>query len=255
MHHSHDPSHPPAHGDAHSSEPASRHGMAVIGDEPIYSSHLGMFMPPHDWQLIVEAEFAESEADPATVYHDDRQAEDGPPLYTFDPDRFVLPDLLPGPDDEPPRSSSFAGTLFRNHFEQPPAHPEVPVPIAEDVVVNVVSVVHAHRFDPDAAAPEELQYVLFGTAEHVVLAHLITRPPDFDQLMAVATESRAFSDEELRHGIPLTVPGRPNRHEDRLKVGEQGVAAIVRLNDSEEEIELEGVAELYVETNDLKAAM
>jgi hypothetical protein len=228
--------------------------MAVIGVETVYFSHLGMFMAPHDWQLILECEFGESDGDPKTVYHEDRQANAPQVLYTFDPERFVLPDLLPGPDGAPPRSSSFTGTLFRNHFEQPEAHPEAPVPIADGVVVNVVAVVHAHRLDPDAAAPGQLEYVLFGKGENRFVAHLITRPPDFDQLMSVAIEGRPFSDEELRHGIALTLPDRPNGHSDRLTEREN-VAGVVRANGSDEEIQLTGVAELYVETNDLKAAM
>jgi hypothetical protein len=253
MHHAHHPSHAPAHGDEAPSEPAARHGMAVIGVDTVYFSHLPMFMSPHDWQFIAHGEFAD--ADPATAYRQDRQANEARRLYTFNPKRFVLPDLLTGPNGERARSSSFVGTLFRNHFEQPEAHPEEAVPIAEDIVVNVVGVVHAHKLDPEAAAPEKLEYVLFGKGEERFVAHLIARPPDFDQLMSVAIEGRDFSDEELRHGVPVTVPDRANRHEKRLKDGEQGVAAIARVNGSGEEIQLQAVSELYLESNDLKAAM
>jgi hypothetical protein len=251
MHHSHHSGSTP--GESAPPEPAARHGMAVFGVKSVYFSHLPMFMSPHDYQFIVQGQFAD--ADAAALYSREREAHAGQKLYTFNPNRFVLPDLLPGANDEPPRSHSFSGTLFRNHFEQPEAHPEAPVALADDVVVNVVDVVHGHKFDPEASALERLEYLLFGRGAERFIAHLVTRPPDFDQLLSVGINGRAFSDDDLTRGIPLKVADRPNRHDDRLKEGDSAVAATVNVDGSDEPIELEAVSELYVETNDLKEAM
>lgn len=111
--------------------------MLVVGDRKIYLSHLPMFGKPHDYQVILQASFGPADE----VYRADRADNPDALIYTFAPEGFVLPKLFPGPAGEPAASSSFTGTLVRNHFEEPPAHPAKAVEIAFDVVVDVATVV------------------------------------------------------------------------------------------------------------------
>ena len=67
----------------------------------------------------------------------------------------------------------------------------------ESVVVTVKKVVHAQKFDPAAPKPEKLQYILFGEGGELFLAHMITKPPDFDQIVSIKVADHPFTEEEL----------------------------------------------------------
>lgn len=68
------------------------HGMLVVGEHSVYLSHLPMFGPPHDYQVILEVVFTTSGGDPQADYFKDRK-QTGSMLYTLEPERFVLPRL------------------------------------------------------------------------------------------------------------------------------------------------------------------
>ncbi len=231
-------------------EPPAGHGMAVVGSEHVFLSHLPMFMRPHDFQVILHASFGPADA----AYQADRSENAETRLYTFAPERFVLPDLFPGADGEAPKRTSFGGTLVRNHFEQPPAHPETPVEVASDVEVQVLDVVHQHRFDPDAPPLEHLTYILFGKDAERFLAHLVTQPPDFDHLLSVELTGHQFTDEQLLGGVEVTFDDRLNQPGERLREGERA-SAVATLKGKQVPIEVHAGLELYFETNDLKASM
>ena len=221
------------------------HGMAVVGDTTIFLSHLAMFDAPHDYQVILEASFGPADA----VYRADRTTNPRTLLYTFAPERFVLTQLFPGKTGKNPALRTFTGALVRNHFEEPPAHPEKAVEIASDVVVDVVTVVHQHKFDPHGEVPEHLTYLLFGKGTELFLAHRITRAPDFDQLVMVVIKGVDVSDDLLRHGVDITVTGRPNAHGDRIREGET-VTANARIDGREVPVEIDAEVEVYDETHD-----
>ncbi len=246
-HHGTHPSHP---GPATSGDRPAGHGMVIIGEQTVYLSHLPMFMRPHDFQVLLHASFGAAD----TTYREDRAEHAETRLYTFAPERFVLPDLFPGPGGEAPKRTSFRGTLVRNHFEQPPAHPEPAVEVASDVVVKVLDVVHQHRFDPDAPPLEHLTYLLFGKGRERFLAHLVTRPPDFDHLISVDVTRHEFTDDDLLTGIEVVLDGRPNKPGERLAEGEKA-EAVAMIHGKQVAVQVEVGVELYFETNDLKASM
>ncbi len=230
-----------------SSEPPSGHGMAVFGLHGVYMSHLAMFMRPHDHQLILHTSLGPADS----IYRQDRAANPNSRLYTFAPRKFVLPELLPGEHGEPAVLKSFVGSLFRNHFEQPSAHPEMPDEIASNVVVEVLDVISHHKLNPEAGPLEPLTYILFGQGEELLLEHMINRPPDFAHDLVVDVRGVTFSDDQLRNGVEITVPDRPNNHRNKIQEGEN-VSAITHPDGQQIPIEITAKVELYFETNDLK---
>src|SRR3954454_13246498 len=105
------------------------HGMLLVGTAQAYLSHLPMFMSPHDFQVILEVAFTGA-GEPQARYIQDRQ-QTGTKLYTFNPaQKWDINELAPvGPQHQPQRTS-FAGTIWRNHFEShPETHPGEPKPI------------------------------------------------------------------------------------------------------------------------------
>jgi hypothetical protein len=220
--------------------------MAVIGEQAVYLSHLPMFMVPHDWQCLLEVEL-QGRADPQQVYFDDRKAHPQQRLYTFNPVPFVLPELFPD-GDEPARLDSFDGTLFRAHFERDATNPE---PIA-DATARVRNVIYRHRFQPDEEL-DELRYLLFGRGSELFLAHLITRPPDFDHLLSVSLAEQPFSDEELAKGIVVKLGDRPNTIAARIKPeADKELPAVAEVDGRDQPVELRPEVEYYFETGDLR---
>ena len=194
----------------------SMHGMSIVGEQTVFLSHLAMFGSPHDYQVILEASFAKPGSDPQADYFNDRKRT-GTKIYTLEPEAFVLPRLAAA---EPLRS--FKANIYRGHFERiSPQRALDAARIGEDVDVNVTRVIHFRKFDPAAAKPAQLEYLLFGKGTELFLAHLITRPPDFDQILSVKALNHKFTDEELSQGVPIVFPGKTNSTAKRIRGANQ----------------------------------
>ena len=211
------------------SDPPSTHNMLVVGGKTVFLSHLPMFddlsedksdyTSMHRYQVILEARFIRNRKDVTNIYTKDREANAGIKMYTLQPARFVLARLFtPNPGD--PKLRSFPATIFRNHLERDGET----IQGLEDVVVNVNKVVHARKFDPSQEKPAQLEYFLFGKGDELFLAHLITKPPDFDQIVAVKAVGHRFTNEELGKGVRVLLPERSNTAAHRIKENEQAKA-------------------------------
>ena len=230
------------HGGAGSAMRPMSHHMVVFGHESVFMSHLAMFsVPEHAYQVILEAELTGADNDPQQIFRQDWEKHPEVAFYTFAPESFVLSDLLPAAG-QPPKAATFSGDLWRNHLEQPETQP---VEIASGVTVNVKNIVCGRRLDVGAAPLSQLEYVLFGRGQEVFLAHLITRPPDFDQLIQV-TVTPAFSDEDLSRGHIVTVDGHENTKDQRIQPsGQASVAATVDTGTTPVSVQINPGAEFY----------
>jgi len=110
--------------------------------------------------------------------------------------------------------------------------------------VHIARTVHTHRYDPDAAPLSQLTYVLFGAGSETYLAHFITRPPDFDQIIGVQVD-HALPASELAGGVLLTVGGRPNTLDDRIQEGAGAVAATLHSASGDIPVTVTPVAQFY----------
>jgi hypothetical protein len=203
------------------------HNMLVVGNEAVFLSHLSMFKglneqateytSPHRYQVILEVSFTENGKDVTDIYTKDRQGNPGTKMYTLRPEPFVLARLFT-PDTQNPALSSFKASVIHGHLERNPQHV---IEGLEDMVVMVKKVVHAQKFDPGASKPEKLSYVLFGKSEELFLAHLITKPPDFDQIVSIKVADHPFTEEELNRGVSVIFPDRDNMASQRIKENQQ----------------------------------
>lgn len=220
---------------------ADVHGMLVVGERTVYLSHLPMFgHPHHDVQAILEAHFTAEGSDPQAAYAEDRRAS-GERMYTLKPEPFVLQHLVrPEPGQE--CLCEFIGELYRGHFERD-GHV-----LLSEVTVVVDHIVHFRQFDPRADMPVVLHELLFGTGEECFLAHFISRPPDFDQVVSARVTGEAVSDDELRKGPTLFFPRRANDATNRLQPGERVSAEVAG---GTRPITLEIGEELYFEEGEL----
>jgi hypothetical protein len=209
------------HGDA-----PNTHNMLVFGEKKIYLSHLPMFdgmnsektefTSPHRYQVILEASFVNGTQNLMSVYLNDRRQHPNVRIYTLNPAVFVLPKLVSNSPQTPPLSA-FKATIFRGHLEKGGQ----PIGGLTGTNVHVDRVIHFRKFNPTPNQPAVLKYLLFGIAQELFLAHYITRPPDFDQVLSVAVTGHAFTDAELSKGIEITIPGKQNQVGERLKEAQQ----------------------------------
>jgi len=164
-------------------DPAATHGMLVTGTSTVYLSHLPMFHRPHDYQVIVEADLGNATA----VYLNDRNTHPHQTVYTLVPETFVLPEMIQNP-------RPFRADLFRGHFERGG------IQIAGNAVITIKKVIYFTKFNPNAAKPDQLTYLLFGRPNQAFLAHIISAKPDFDHVVSTVVEDPRISD-LLKSGV------------------------------------------------------
>jgi hypothetical protein len=199
------------------------HGMLLFGERQLFLSHLPLFHAPHDYQVILAAELrgGADPSGPLARYLADRQ-QSGEVVYTFVPERFRLPDLA-FPSGERPAPFRFHGEVVRGHFERGGTEIDRGVEVTPRVIF-------AEKLQP-AGKVAGASYLLFGTREEAYLAHLVTGPPDFDQILAVEPP-KGVADADLRAGARLTsgIPGRPLPPSGSIRVTfDDGRAATLRV--------------------------
>jgi hypothetical protein len=196
------------------------HGMVVFGSPShrVFMSHIPMFKPPHDYQLVVEVELPDTRALPASFA-------DG--LYTFEPKPFALDALRKG------ELRVVEGTIFRGNFE------DGGVPLVKDARVGIRRVVGTpHPLVDAPPRPTVLEYIVFGSPEEAFVVHPIGKGAAFDQIARVRAVGLEAA--HLEDGIVVVVPGRSNDVASRLGGGAHvtGYAAAGRAVSLSLELEL-----------------
>lgn len=237
-------------------EPAM-HNMMLVGENTAFVSHLPMFQAldragtayatPHRYQVILEVAFSKDGRDVTQRYLDDRKRNPGERMYTISPADFVLPTLFA--EGTQPRADRFTATVFRGHFERG----GVPIPGLDGVTVSVKRVIRGAMFDPAVPHPRRLTYLLFGKGGELFLAHSITHPPDFDQILSVRVEGHAFTDDELAGGVEVAFPNLADAPGRRIRQG-ASATGVFRAAGAQQALNLTVRAgtELYFEEGELR---
>ena len=226
----------------HGEETFGVHGMLLVGRETIYLSHLPMFMAPHNFQVILQVSLDDNAM---ASLHNFRAHFGADEMYTVQPEEFHITELAPNEADKPARTE-FKANLFRGHFERGGRR------ITEDTTVHVDEVVYFQQFSGATDKPSELEYLLFGKGDEYFLAHWITQPPDFDQVLSVKVSGHDFPDEEILRGVHVSFDGRKNTPHERIKPGEKltGRGHVTGAHQFLE-LEIEALAEIYFEEGEL----
>jgi hypothetical protein len=237
------------------------HNMMIVGDKTVYLSHLPMFVTdgtpptfnsPHRFQVILEAAFTDGNRDLTAAYTSDRASHPTEKMYTLNPAQFVLSRINPSGV----ALKKFRGnTIFRGHLErngQPFIGFEGDRPPVGGVFdVNVKRVVHFHQFSKQATKPAQLEYLLFGKSPELFLAHFITKPNDFDQIISVKITGQSFTDEQLGKGMHVVFAGRGNVATERMKESETADGKFQLAGESPRTISVEVLREFYFEEGEL----
>ena len=194
------------------------HGQLLLGRDTLYLYHLPLFMVnpqahPHNFQVILEVELNSADGADRTEFTEDRDRHPGV-LYSAKPADFNQSALVldyPGHG----RLRALPASVFRGHFERPPN-----TAIIERATFDVTRVVHFREFVAGGQKLEPLSYLLFGRNGEFFMAHLLSAPPDFDQILAVEIEDQGVSDELLQKGLYVSLPERENDIQARLLRGD-----------------------------------
>jgi|tagenome__1003787_1003787.scaffolds.fasta_scaffold20788724_1 hypothetical protein len=240
---------------SHEDHPAT-HNMLVVGHDSIFLSHLPMFQDmnktksaftsPHRYQVILQAELSQSGKSADQIYVTDRRGNPEVKMYTLGPDDFVLSRLFT--PNARPKLNSFKGVVFRGHLERGGK----PIDGLTDVSINIKKVVHARMFNPTDAKPDKLTYILFGTGQELFLAHRISEPPDFDQILSIKAEGHEVTAEELDRGVEIVFSDRQNLASERLREGDAlSARGLVTGAHQVLDLRIKADAELYFEEGEL----
>lgn len=192
------------------------HGLVLLGTDTVYAVHMPTFTAPYDFQAVLRVTLD------TDAYRTARKRYGTSALFTVSPRTLLLKDLEPG--------ASFSADLYFGRFGRDgELLGEVRVELEERLYV-------AHPTERAA-----LRYVLFGR-EQLYLTHVFTGPPDFDQVLTAQLAGEWLTSAEERPAHTVTIPNRPDDLTGRLRPGEQVTV---------EGVELQVLAEVYLETADL----
>jgi hypothetical protein len=223
-------------------DPPSTHGMLVVGEGPVFFSHLPMFHRPHDYQALIEVTLAADGVDALAAYKADRAAS-GETVYTFVPARFSLNALV---GEEP--LTTLPGALYRGHFERGGTK-------ILEVTATVAALPHFRRFVPGAPRPKSLTYAVFGgkAGAPVFLAHRIVKAPDFDHVLTGVTLAPVAQGTVLPSlaGATLTVPGVADAPANALVPNKLVKASLVTSDGAVVPVTVKARGSPYLETGEL----
>ncbi|TCC93104.1 hypothetical protein [Pedobacter hiemivivus] len=154
---------------SHYPDKPNTHGMLLMGQETVYGEHLPMFHTPHDYQIILELEFPKTDLE---KYRKDRIAHPQELVYTIEPETFVLPEMVN-------HTKVFKASVYRGHFERGG------IKFLDTITLKIKKIIYYKQFDKNQQRPEQLQYILFGNKKEQFLSHLISKKPDFNEVLAV----------------------------------------------------------------------
>jgi TAT (twin-arginine translocation) pathway signal sequence len=238
-------------------DPPATHNMMIVGVKTAFISHLPMFdglteggmefASLHRRQVIMEATFVKAGRDVTSTYLLDRQSHPDEKMYTLEPADFVLGRV----DPKGMALKKFRGNaIFRGHLERG-GEAFIGKHNVPSFDVNVRNVVHFHKFDPKGKKPEKLEYLLFGKGQELFLAHFITLPDDFDQIVSVNVPNHGLTDAQLGRGLHVIVAGRHNTALTRMREKEKGAGELQLPGAAAKPLQIEVVREFYFEEGEL----
>jgi hypothetical protein len=232
------------------------HNMMIVGVKTVYVSHLPMFeglngdaefASPHRRQVIMEATFTQAGRDLTQIYSRDRVSHPDERMYTLRPSEFVLGRV----DPKGTALKKFRGNaIFRGHLERENKR-IAPRENSGLFDVNIKKVVHFHKFDPKGTKPARLEYLLFGKGPELFLAHFITLPDDFDQIVSVNIPEHGLTDAQLSRGMHVIIPSRDNAPLQRLKETHKEPGELQLPGGTPKTLPIEIVREFYFEESEL----
>lgn len=206
------------------------HGMLlIVNAQGLLASHLPMYHPPHDVQVVLALTPAGRED---KEFIETLSASTPEILYTISPEPFDLNRLNPEAEDE---LEEFCAALYLGHFERGGRQ------LTERVCFSVDDTLLYRPLSASMSKDDKAHWQVFEIGTDRYAAHEIAGAPDFDQWM------------RLSGGRKLDA-GRFRSMRDNTIVGSDKLERGTKLNlirDDGDKVEARVEAVLYRETADL----
>ncbi|MFZ3002783.1 MAG: hypothetical protein WA071_20885 [Undibacterium umbellatum] len=155
------------------------HGMLLFGNsEGMYVSHLPMFHPPHDYQVVLQIHCLDQKLDAAIK----ARLEQKMVLWTMEPGQFEIARLAA--DSKTPLKQ-FKANIVLGHFEQG-GKTEY-----KDLAVIVEKNLIFRRLSPQMRNNNQAVYHQIGSGSQRFLLKEIDSRPDFDHVLAISVPANA----------------------------------------------------------------
>jgi hypothetical protein len=207
------------------------HGMLLFGTEKIYASHLPMFHPPHDYQIILEVEL---DKNAKANYLKSRKEHPAETVYTIEPEKFSIPKFMQS-------TYPIKVNLFRGHFERGGQK------ILDSITIAVSQTIYYKHFDQYAEHKKTMTYILFGNKKEQFVAHEISGPADFDQIIQVKTNKKPIN-RQLENSNSYAIAKVEKNNNQKPFSGTKLKTMLVA---DKQALELDITSIIYTETEDL----
>jgi hypothetical protein len=182
-----------------------QHGFVLLGEQAIYGAHLAMFhMAAHQYQVIVRMTLGKDDknADARQKFVDAQKANPTMPHIVVNPEnrKMLLSDML--------NRRSFPGEIWAlpdNDFDKKNT-------IASGLTVKIDKILHNRTFDQNESYPDKPRYLVFGSGERAHMAHYMTRDPDYQLVLDLATVPAGLSSSQLASGVLVELLSVPENH-------------------------------------------
>ncbi len=198
--------------------PKANHGFYLFGEQSLLLTHIPMFMAPHQAQLFMQVSLSTSSGTNAAPIYLKDKVKTGSQEYVLVSDPLELPTLAP---DAPQPIRSFTGNLYRGwpfdrQWNLNPAQlliPKVTIKVTRSILYSSIAT---------PTTLKQLTYYCFQTPETTYLAHVLSRPPDFVNILTAKVSG--LSKQAAEGAIQLQFPGVVNTDGKRLLPTQQASA-------------------------------
>ena len=150
-----------------SADTPSTHGMVLFGKNVTYASHLPMFHPLHNYQVILKITLANlNGSDAADSFH--QQKETFNSYFTLVPEKMDLTKIMDG------SKKMFKAEIFKGHFERGGKS-------LGFAAVTIEKIVYAEKLAPTFILKND--FLVFGDGPEFFAVHLITSRPSYDAIL------------------------------------------------------------------------
>lgn len=164
------------------------HNMTLFGSgaSHLYLSHIPLYEPPHDLQLVFEVSIVRGV--PAA------EQRFGTTGFTISPERLSLTELASG------TRKQLTATVYAGNVESGGRA------VYRDVVFEVKQVIHRNPLVRSMPQSPVLAYLAVGSPSEAYLVHVIDRAPSFEQVLAVTLAPDSFlGADDLARGKAITI--------------------------------------------------
>lgn len=133
----------------------------------------------------------------------------------------------------------FKANVHRGHFEKGG------VKFLESIPLRIKQVVYYKQFDKDELRPLKLQYILFGNKKEQFLSHLITRKPDFHEVLSVRLSDVKLMKRDKSYQLLVV-----KESENRVPISWINSEAMIL--ETDRQVRFRNHKQLYIEFGDLE---